>query len=373
MPRRARAYDRSVPVRRVIAHLDMDAFFVAVELLRRPELRGQPVVVAGSGPRAVVTTASYEARPFGVGSAMPAAVARRRCPDAVFIPTDHAYYRAKSGEVGEIVAELDRPGEWTSLDEVYLDLTGVDYPIEEMSGLVRRIREELGLDASVGIGPNKLVAKVASDAEKPCGFVVLTREQAAERFAPESPRLLPGIGPKTATRLEGYGVRTIGTLQRCTLGGLRERFGERQGHYLHDLAHFRHDSPVTTDRVAKSRSVESTFDRDVADLPEMERILREQAERLAETLAKRGIRGRTVAIKVRHDDFSTLTRARTIPEHTNEAATIADVAVELLRENRPERPVRLLGVRLAGFEDAEAPPRAGGEPQTALALDATAR
>jgi DNA polymerase IV len=342
--------------KRVIAHLDMDAFYVAVELLRRPELRGRPVVVAGSGPRAVVTTASYEARPFGVGSAMPAAIARRRCPDAVFIPPDHAYYRAKSEEVGEIVAELDRPGEWMSLDEVYLDLTGVEYPIEVMSGLVRRIREELGLDASVGIGPNKLVAKVASDAEKPRGFVVLTREQAAERFASESPRLLPGIGPKTASRLEGHGVRTIGTLQRCTLGGLCERFGERQGRYLHDLAHFRHDSAVTTDRVAKSRSVESTFDRDVADAAEMERILREQAERLARTLTKRGIRGRTVAIKVRHDDFSTLTRARTIPRHTNDAGTIAEVAVELLRENRPERPVRLLGVRLAGFEE-----EAGGE------------
>jgi DNA polymerase IV len=354
--------------KRVIAHLDMDAFFVAVELLRHPELRGKPVVVAGTGPRAVVTTASYEARPFGVGSAMPAAVARRRCPDAVFLETDHAYYRAKSEEVREIVAELNRPGEWMSLDEVYLDLTGVEYPIEAMSGLVRRIRDELRLDASVGVGPNKLVAKVASDAEKPRGFVVLTREQAAERFASEPPRLLPGIGPKTAARLEGYGVRTIGTLQRCTLGGLCERFGERQGNYLHDLAHFRHDAPVTTDRVAKSRSVESTFDRDVADVGEMERILREQSERLAATLRTRGIRGRTVAIKVRHDDFSTLTRARTIGEHTNDAATIADVAVELLRENLPERAVRLLGVRLAGFEEADGADEPADAGQAKLAV-----
>jgi DNA polymerase IV len=353
---------------RVVAHLDMDAFYVAVELLRRPELRGKPVAVAGSGPRAVVTTASYEARPFGVGSAMPAGLARRRCPEAVFIPPDHGYYREKSEEVRALVAGLERPGEWVSLDEVYLDLTGVPYPIEAMSGLVRQIREEAGLDASVGIGPNKLVAKVASDAEKPRGFVVLTRGQAAERFAGEPPRLLPGIGPRTAERLEGYGVRTIGTLQRCTVPGLIERFGERQGRYLHELAHFRHDSPVTTDRVAKSRSVESTFDRDVGDLGEMERVLREQSERLAGTLSKRGMRGRTVAIKVRQDDFSTLTRARTITEHTNDAETIAAVAVGLLRENRPERPVRLLGVRVASFEDEAPAARSPEEPQTSLAV-----
>jgi DNA polymerase-4 len=219
-----------------------------------------------------------------------------------------------------------------------------------MSDLVGRIRDELGLDASVGIGPNKLVAKVASDAEKPRGFVVLTREQAAERFAGESPRLLPGIGPKTAERLGGYGVKTIGTLQRCTLDGLKERFGSNHGTYLHELAHFRHESAVTTDRPLKSRSVEETFDTDLDDLAQMESILGRQSERLAQTLEGKGLRGRTIAIKVRHDDFSTMTRARTIPEPTAEAETIASVALELLRENRPERRVRLLGVRLAGFE-----------------------
>jgi DNA polymerase-4 len=333
-----------------IAHLDMDAFYVAVELLRGPELRGKPVVVAGSGPRAVVTTASYEARPFGVGSAIPASVARRRCPDAVFIPPDFAYYRAKSAEVREVVATVGAAGEWVSLDEVYLDLAHVEHPIQAMSDLVGRIRDELGLDASVGIGPNKLVAKVASDAEKPRGFVVLTREQAAERFAGESPRLLPGIGPKTAERLGGYGVKTIGTLQRCTLDGLKERFGSNHGTYLHELAHFRHESAVTTDRPLKSRSVEETFDTDLDDLAQMESILGRQSERLAQTLEGKDLRGRTIAIKVRHDDFSTMTRARTIPEPTAEAETIASVALELLRENRPERRVRLLGVRLAGFE-----------------------
>jgi len=335
----------------VIAHLDMDAFYVAVELLRRPELRGKPVIVAGSGPRAVVTTASYEARPFGVGSAMPVATAKRRCADAIVVAPDFPYYRRKSDEIRAIATELACPAQWASLDEVYLDLSEVPYPVEAMSGVVRAIRERAGLDASVGVGPNKLVAKVASDAEKPRGFVVLTREQAAERFAGESPRLLPGIGPKTAKRLEGHGVRTIGMLQRCTVPGLVERFGETQGRHLHELAHFRSNSRVTTHRVAKSRSVESTFDRDLAALAEMEAFLREQAERLAAALSKREVRGRNVAIKVRFDDFSTITRARTIAEHTNDARVIGEVAVALLRENRPQRPVRLLGVRVASFED----------------------
>lgn len=350
----------------------MDAFYVAVELLRRPELRGKPVVVAGSGPRAVVTTASYEARPFGVGSAIPAATARRLCPDAIFVPPDFAYYRAKSAEVREVVDELGRPGEWVSLDEVYLDLAEVDYPIEAMSALVRRIRERTELDASVGIGPNKLVAKVASDAEKPRGFVVLTREQAAERFAPASPRLLPGIGPKTAQRLDGYGVKTIGTLQRCTVAGLCERFGSNHGHHLHELAHFRHDSPVVSDRAAKSRSVESTFDQDIRDLGRMEEILLEQASRLAEALTKRRLSGRTVAIKVRFDDFSTMTRARTLQASTADGEEIGRVALELLRANRPERPVRLLGVRMASFEADPSEATRAAEPddvaQTALTV-----
>jgi DNA polymerase-4 len=342
--------------RRCIAHLDMDAFYVAVELLRHPELRGRPVVVAGSGPRAVVTTASYEARPFGVGSALPAATARRRCPDAVFLPPDFAYYRRKSAEVKALVAELGAPSQWVSLDEVYLDLSGEPYPIEAMSALVRRIRERLGLDASVGIGPSKLVAKVASDAEKPRGFVVLTREQAAERFAGEPPRLLPGIGPKTARRLEGYGVRTIGALQRCTLAGLRERFGDNQGRHLHDLAHFRGDSEVA-EQAAKSRSVESTFDADVSGLEALEEILEGQARRLAAELQRHDVAGRNVAIKVRLDDWTTVTRAHTLPEPTNDPEIVVAESRALLRAYDPPRPVRLLGVRVGSFAEPDAAAR----------------
>jgi len=349
----------------VIAHMDMDAFYVAVELLRRPELRGKPVIVAGRGPRAVVTTASYEARRFGVGSAMPASRARRLCPDGVYLPPDMAHYREKSAEVMALVDELDVPRERVSLDEAYLDLSGVRYPVREMSDLVRRIREELHLDASVGIGPNKLVAKVASDAEKPRGFVLLSREQAVERFALEPPRLIPGIGPKTADRLSALGVKTLGELQHFPVERLVEAFGERHGRELHDRAHFRSDSPVA-ERTAKSRSVETTFDVDVRDVGEMEAVLRRQAAELGRALATRGRAGRTIAIKLRLDDFQTLTRARTIPEPTNDGATIAAVAVELLRANRPERPVRLVGVRVGSFAEPGGEGEPAGREQTAL-------
>ena len=337
----------------------MDAFYVSVELLRHPELVGNPVIVSGTGPRAVVTTASYEARKFGVGSAMPASRARRKCPDAHWLPPDFAYYRETSRKVMALVGELGVPLEPVSLDETYLDLSDVPDPVAQMSALVRRIREELQLDASVGIGPNKLVAKVASDAEKPRGFVVLTREQAVARFAAEPVRLIPGIGPKTAQRLKSYGVETLGQLQRCTVPGLIERFGENHGRALHERAHFRSDSPVSTDRETKSRSVESTFDEDISDPAELERILRDQAERLGSDLRERDMAGRTIGIKVRTDDFSTYTRVRSIDRVTNDADEIAAVAVQLLRENAPERPVRLLGVRMASFAEPAAASESG--------------
>ena len=337
----------------------MDAFYVAVELLRHQELRGKPVIVAGTGPRAVVTTASYEARPYGVGSAMPVAHAKRRCPDLVHLPVDMTHYRERSQEVMALVDDLGVQTEQVSLDEVYLDLSELPDPVARMSALVARIRDRLRLDASVGIGPNKLVAKVASDAEKPRGFLVMTREQAVERFASASVRLIPGIGPKTAERLRGFGVETLGQLQRCTVPGLIERFGETHGRALGDRAHFRSDSPVSSERETKSRSVEATFDHDIAELSRMEEVVAEQAERLARHLRDRDLAGRTIGIKVRTDDFSTYTRVRSIDRITNDPATIAEVALQLLRENAPDRPVRLLGVRVAGFEEsrvtAEAP------------------
>ncbi|UJA21397.1 DNA polymerase IV [Thermoleophilia bacterium SCSIO 60948] len=335
-------------MKRTVAHLDMDAFYFSVELLRRPELAGKPVIIAGTSPRAVVTTASYEARKFGVGSAMPVFQARRRCPQAINVPVDMAHYREVSGRVMELVAELGVPRQRVSLDEVYLDLSSVPDPIWRMSSLVRRIREVEGLDASVGIGPNRLVAKVASDAEKPRGFVVLTREDAVRRFASESPRLIPGIGGKTAGRLESMGITTLGELGRRDVDELRAVFGERSGAALHERANFHDDSPVAEGE-AKSRSVESTFDRDVTRIDEMERVLAEQSVRLSAELRKRNLAGRNVGIKVKHDDFTQVTRARTLEAPTDDAATISEVARALLRAYAPPRPVRLLGVRVAAF------------------------
>jgi DNA polymerase-4 len=351
-------------VSRCIAHLDIDAFYASVELQRRPELQGLPVIVAGSGPRAVVTTASYEARRFGVGSAMPAARAMRLCPEAVVIAPDFTAYREVSARVMELVRGQVDDVEVMGLDEAYLDLGGLLSPRAAMRRLVVAIREDTGMSASVGIGPNKLVAKVASDAEKPAGFVVLTREQACARFAGARPGLVPGIGPKTAARLEALGIATLAALAATPDDVLAAHFGARQGPWLARRARFEDDGAVTSERIAVSESRETTFDTDIADAHRLEEILRRLAGELCEGLARHERRGRTIAIKVRLDDFSTITRARTIAQPTNDAATVADLAVALLREYAPSRPVRLLGVRVAAFAE----PGVEGAPQLALPL-----
>jgi DNA polymerase IV len=346
-------------MRRVIAHMDVDAFYASVELLRRPELRGRPVVVSGRGPRAVVTTASYEARRYGVHSAMPTARALRLCPDAVVIPPDFTAYRAESRRIWELVRGEVETVEQLGLDEAYLDLSGLDAPKRLMRSLVARIRDLTGLTASVGIGPNKLVAKVASDCEKPAGMVALSREMACERFADSPPRLLPGIGPKTADRLEALGVRTLRELREADVAALVERFGDHHGRFIHRRAHFHDDSPVESSRIAVSRSTETTFDEDIADRDELERVLARLASGLCEALAAREVSGRTIAIKVRLADFTTVTRARTLPEPTNDPELVGGVARELLRAYAPPLPVRLLGVRVAALTGADgaAPPQ----------------
>src|SRR5215217_6463530 len=253
------------PARRVIAHLDCDAFYVSVELLRRPELLGKPVVVAGSGPRAVVTTASYEARRFGVGSASPAAQARRLCPDAVFIPPDFDAYRAKSREVWELVRARLPVVQQVGLDEGYADVTEAEKPLRLLRDVVEEVRARTGIGISVGVGPNRLIAKIASDLEKPQGLVAMGREEACRRLAGASLRIIPGIGPKTAERLATMGFTTIGALQRAD-------------EHLLARAHFHGSDAVAVDSgPAKSRSNETTFDADIADLAQLERVL----ERLA--------------------------------------------------------------------------------------------
>jgi DNA polymerase-4 len=236
-----------------------------------------------------------------------------------------------------------------------------------MSELVRAIREELSLHASVGIGPNRLVAKVASDAEKPRGFVVLTREQAAKRFASEPPRLIPGVGPKTAERLDQLGVKTIGDLQAYPADELIRRFGQSHGRGLHERAHFRDDSPVARGEL-KSRSIETTFDYDIADISRLEQVLDEQSIRLGKELRERSLRGRTIGIKVRLDDWTTVTRVHTIASPTDDGELIAATARSLLRAYDPPRPVRLIGVKVAAFADEAAPSVGASAEPEALSL-----
>ena len=342
--------DEQAP-RRVIVHMDCDAFYYSVECLRDPELIGKAVIVSGSGPRAVVTTASYEARKYGVGSAMPASKALRLCPHALVVPPHGELYREKSREVWELVRErLQAPLQHLSLDEAYADITELDKPLRVLRELVADVRERTGITISVGVGPNRLVAKVASDAEKPAGFVVLSREQACERFRDRPTRLLQGIGPRTAERLLELGIATVADLQRADAALLSERFGERMGVWLKRAAQFHGSTHVETSRVAKSRSSETTFDTDVDDFAALQETVRRLARDVCAGLQKRETRGRTIGIKVRYDDWTTLTRDRSLPSFTNDTDEVTRTALALLDDNRPARPVRLLGVRVAGFE-----------------------
>ena len=334
----------------------MDAFYVSVELGRHPELRGRPVVVAGSGPRGVVTTASYEARRFGIFSATPASRARRLCPDAVFLEPDFAAYRARSAEVMAVLREHIERVEVVGLDEAYLDLTGLSFPRAAARRVKAAVRERTGLGCSIGMGPSKLVAKVASDSEKPNGFVALTREDACERFRGVSPGLIPGIGPKTVERLAARGVSTLGELAEVSESALAGWFGPRLGRQLGRLARFQDDRALELVRVSKSESRETTFATDLSGLEVLLPALGRLSGELCERLERDGRRGRTVAIKVRLDDFSTHTRARTLEEPTNDPRLVGRVAAELLRAFHPERPVRLLGVRVAGLDAAAAAP-----------------
>jgi DNA polymerase-4 len=342
--------------RRVIAHLDIDAFYASVELRRRPQLRGLPLIVAGSGPRAVVTTASYEARRFGVDSAMPAARARALCPDAVVITPDFEAYRRASAEVWGLVRERVSVIQSAGIDEAYLELSEEPFPVALLRSLVADVLERTAMTLSVGIGPSRLVAKTASAHFKPAAFVAMSREQAAAHFAAHPTRVLQGIGPKTAERLAALGMRTVGELQNAPAALLAQRFGERMAGELRSRAHFFDDSPVEPVRIAKSRSSEVTFPTDVSDAGVLEQALIGMAGELGEGLRARRRRARTIAIKVRLDDWTTVTRARTIQRHTDDPAAIAATALELLRTYAPPRPVRLLGVRVASFEDETTAP-----------------
>jgi DNA polymerase IV len=358
---------------RVVAIVDMDAFYASVELRRRPELRGKPVVVCGSGPRAVVTTASYEARKLaGIHSAMPASVARRRLPDAIYLPPDFPAYREASAQVMEVLRANVETVEVVGLDEAYLDLTGLFSPKATMRRIAAEIRADTGLTCSIGISESRMLAKVTSELGKPAGLVVLSREQALERFASESPGLIPGIGPKTVQRLESMGIATLAELRRPEREELESAFGPRSGAWLHARGRLWDETPVSVSHETKSQSAETTFDVDVADRAQLEASLRGLAEELCRRLGKRDLEGRTIGIKVRLDDWTNVSRSHTVEEPTNDPAVVGPVALDLLRAYDPPRPVRLLGVRVASFEHdadaAQAQAEPEPEPQLKLSL-----
>jgi DNA polymerase-4 len=356
--------------KRTIAHLDMDAFYASVELGKHPELKGKPVVVCGSGPRAVVTTASYEARKLaGIHSAMPAAVARRRLPNAVYLPPDFPAYREASAVVMEVLRANAETVEVVGLDEAYLDLTGIFSPKATMRRIKAEIRERTGLTCSVGIAESRLLAKMTSELGKPNGMVVVSHADALARFGAGPPGVVPGIGPKTAERLEALGITTLTALGEWDRRDLEERFGPRAGAWLHARGNLLDETPISVTRETKSQSVETTFDVDVGELAALERTLREQTEELCRRLAKKELEGRSIGIKVRLDDWTNITRSQSVEGPTNDPEVVWPIALSLLRAYDPPRPVRLLGVRLASFDnEAEAAAEEDEPPQLRLTL-----
>jgi DNA polymerase IV len=337
----------------VIAHVDMDAFYVSIEMLRHSQLRGKPVVVAYDGPRGVVTTASYEARKYGVHSALPMVTARRRCPDLIVLPVDMPLYRRGSNKVMETLREFSDQVEVVGLDEAYVDLSSSPVPQSRAHEIKQRITDATRLVCSIGLGPNKLMAKIASDLDKPDGFFVLDNDNWLDTVGAKPAKLLPGVGPRTDERLRSIGIETVGQLAEADLQLLQSTFGPGHGVGLRDRASGVGSTSLNEEVKRKSESRETTFPQDVTD----RQVLRETVDRLArsvcESLASNGRRGRTVTLKIRLRPFKTYTRSRTLPAHTVEEDTVVNTALELLDRFDPQTPVRLVGVGMAGLVSEE--------------------
>ncbi len=340
---------------RTIIHVDMDAFYASIEQRDRPELRDRPVIV-GADPagRGVVSAASYEARRFGVHSAMPIGRAARLCPSGVFLPVDHAKYARVSRQIMGILADFTPLLEPLSIDEAFLDVTGSRGLLGDGRTIAieikSRVRAEVGLTASVGVAPSKFVAKVASDLEKPDGLVVVAPGGEAGFLDPLPVARLWGVGRVTAAQLESLGIRTIGELARTPLGALRARFGPGGGGLL-ALAQGRDDRPVEPFTAPRSMGAEETFDTDHRDLELLHATLRGQAERVARALRAEGYAGRAVTLKLRFADFSTITRTHST-DPTDDGLCIYREARVLLDRVRLEQPVRLIGLSVSGLGPA---------------------
>ena len=345
---------------RHIIHADLDAFYATVEQLDNPELQGKPVLVGGRPEsRGVVATASYEARPFGVHSAMPMRTAVRLCPQGIIVRPRFTRYREMSRQVMEIFREFTEVIEPLSLDEAYLDISEVvneaegRWPLGVALNLKRRVKEGTGLTVSVGVSVSKSVSKIASDLDKPDGLVVVRAGEQAEFLAPLPVGKLWGIGPKSAERLNAEGVDTIGALAAQAPEWFDRMFGQR-GESIRLRAIGLDDEPVHTERITKSVSSETTFPDDIGDGKELRRVLEELAEGVAGSLDRKGLQGRTVTVKMRLADFTTFTRQSTLPEPSNEPDPIRALAWRLLSaELTPGRTFRLLGVGVSNFTEPD--------------------
>jgi len=379
---------------RLIAHLDMDAFYASVELLRYPELRGVPLVVGGGQRhhpaesvdpatgqrvrefaklrgyegRGVATTASYEARKLGVHSAMALMKAAKLAPDAVLLPTDFDAYRLYSGRFKAAVRAIAPDIEDRGIDEIYIDLTGVSIDSEARDGdpwtracavgsaIKQAVRDATGLSCSIGIAANKLLAKIASDLDKPDALTVLTADDVPRRVWPLPTRKINGIGPKSAAKLEGLDIHTVGDLAAADPALLVANFGANYGAWLHEAAHGRDERPIVTYSEPKSLSRETTFERDLhaqADREALSRIFTELCREVSEDLKRKGYAGRTIGLKLRFANFKTLTRDQTLPEPTQDAQVIRRAAGECLKRVPLERRIRLLGVRVGSLSPAD--------------------
>ena len=339
-----------------ILHVDMDAFYASVEIRRRPELAGKPVIVGG-GNRGVVSAASYEARRYGVFSAMPMSIALRRCPRAVVLPVDRAAYTEASQAVMAILGDVTEHVEPLSLDEAFLDVSGAQRllgrPADIARLIRRRVSEEQHLTCSVGIAPSKFVAKVASARCKPDGMLVIPADGVLAFLHPLPVTALWGVGPSTAERLQRLGLRTVGDVADTPLAVLARAVGTGSADHLFALANGIDHRPVVRDQMEKSVSSDRTFDTDLCTDPEVRRELLRLAEEVAERLRSRGLVARTVGIKVRFADFRTVSRVRTLSEPVDQAATFYAESLSLYRSLDLDRPrIRLLGVKAEGLVDS---------------------
>jgi len=342
---------------RRILHIDMDAFFAAVEEKKHPGLRGKPVVIGGAGDpsqRGVVSTANYEARKFGVHSGMPLRTACKLCPQAVYLPVDYPVYAAVSRRFKNVLLYVTSAMEDVGIDEAFLDITDLPEDDQTVAARIKKdIYKAIGLTCSIGIAPNKLLAKIGSDIQKPDGLTIITERDVRDRLWPMPVRKLYGIGPKTEEQLHVLGIETIGQLAATRLEVLVQRFGSSHGRYLYDAARGIDETPLVINREPKSISRETTFQRDEKNWQVIAGTIAKLSRRIISDMAVKGYAARTVTLKIRFDDFRTVTRACSLEKATASDEIIRKTAFSCLRRVELKRRVRLVGLRVSNLEHAE--------------------